>query len=66
MLYSEYITSTIEITEKLDLTTFKEDEIEKVSDSFYNPYTVCVHVRTCLCSLNALTDFLLFFPIFPG
>lgn len=30
-LYTEYITSTLEIVEKLDLTTLKQEEIEAVS-----------------------------------
>lgn len=31
-LYTEYITSTLEIVEKLDLMTLKEEELEAVSD----------------------------------
>lgn len=41
ILYTEYITSTLEIVEKLDLTTLRQEELETVSIRSFVEASIC-------------------------
>lgn len=57
-LYSEYITSTLEITEKLDLATFKQEENETVSNFYL--YLQDVHMSLSLKFVDTLFYYIFF------